>query len=101
MKHIVTLSLVFFSLTHLAKAEQRVEGLRLLTERYCNKQQASSEEFLQAANPSDEHQSPFFLSSSDLTLLGTSPLVTVSTYRVRNHIVADLTIRKNAKNNSP
>ena len=101
MKHIVTLSLVFFSLTHLAKAEQRVEGLRLLTERFCNKTQTSAEELIVSASSQDNHQSPFFLTYGELTLIGILPSVKVSTFQVRNHIVADLTIRKNAKNNSP
>ena len=101
MKNIVAISLVFFSLTHLAKAEQRVDGLRILTERYCNRQQLSAENIiLSAAQQNDDH-SPFFLTYSELTLIGIQPSVKVAIYKVRNHIVADLTIRQNAKNNSP
>ncbi len=101
MKHIVTLSLVFFSLTHLAKAEQRVEGLRLLTERYCNRQQVSAEDIVFDSNSSGDYHSPFFLSYNELTLIGTLPQAEVAIHSVRNHHVTHLTTRKNAKNNSP
>lgn len=101
MKHIVTISLVFFSLTHLAKAEQRVDGLRILTERYCSRLEIGNEDIVQDATQLDEHHSPFFLSYSELTLIGIQPTFKVAEYKVRNHIVADLTIRQNAKNNSP
>ncbi|RZL47622.1 MAG: hypothetical protein EOP00_11435 [Pedobacter sp.] len=101
MKHIVTISLVFFSLTHLAKAEQRVDGLRIITERYCNRLQASSEDVIQDATQHNDTHSPFFLSYSELTLIGILPTIKVSKYKAKNHIVADLTIRKKPKNNSP
>lgn len=100
MKHIVAISLVFFSLTHLAKAEQRVEGLRLLTE-YCNKQQSNTQSITVGSSQFNDDQNPFFLSYSELTLIGILPSVKVAIHKVRNHIVADLTIRKNARNNSP
>ncbi|RZL31336.1 MAG: hypothetical protein EOO96_16330 [Pedobacter sp.] len=101
MKHIVTISLVFFSLTHLAKAEQRVDGLRIITERYCNRLEVGNEDVVQDATQQNDNHSPFFLSYSELTLIGIQPTIKVETYKVRNHIVADLTIRQNAKNNSP
>ena len=100
MKHIVAISLVFFSLTHLAQAEQRVEGLRLLTE-YCNKQQSNTQSITVGSNQLNDDQNPFFLSYNELTLIGILPSVKVATFKVRNHIIADLTIRQNAKNNSP
>lgn len=101
MKHIVTISLVFFSLTHLAKAEQRVDGLRILTERYCNRLEIGNEDIVQDATQQNDIHSPFFLSYSELTLIGIQPTFKVTEYKVRNHIVANLTIRQNAKNNSP
>lgn len=101
MKHIVTISLVFFSLTHLAKAEQRVDGLRIVTERYCNKLQVDSENIISDATQQNDDHSPFYLSYSELTLIGILPSVKVLKYKAKNHIVADLTIRKKPKNNSP
>ncbi|RZK52370.1 MAG: hypothetical protein EOO87_15410 [Pedobacter sp.] len=101
MRHIVTISLVFFSLTHLAKAEQRVDGLRLLTERYCNRQQVTNENIYLSAAQTDDHTSPFFLSYNELTLIGTLPALKEPTYKVSNHFVAHLNTRRNAKNNSP
>lgn len=99
MKHIVTLSLVFFSLTHLAHAE-RVEGLRLLTEGYCNKQ-INTESVNLAATRLQNERSPFFLSANELTLIGTLPEIKLPKYSIYNHVIADLTIRKKPKNNSP
>lgn len=100
MKKIVAISLVFFSLTHLAKAEQRVEGLRILTE-YCNKQKSNNYNITLGFSQQNDDQNPFFLSYGELTLIGILPSVKVPPFKVRNHIIADLTIRKNAKNNSP
>jgi hypothetical protein len=100
MRHIVTLSLVFFSLTHLAKAE-RVEGLRLITEKYCNKQQSGTELVnVRSSQPEDQHH-PYFLSSSELTSIGVFPVICVAKYRSYNHAITNLTIREKPKNNSP
>lgn len=100
MRHIVTLSLVFFSLTHLAKAE-RVEGLRLITEKYCNKQQNGTELINIDSNQADDHHYPFFLSYSDLTCIGVLPEFRIAKFRTGNQVIADLTIREKPKNNSP
>lgn len=100
MRHIVTLSLVFFSLTHLAKAE-RVEGLRILTERYCNKHQVSTEAISVGSNQLDRQTHPFFLTYSELTAIGVCPVTTTAKYRAYNNIIADLAIREKPKNNSP
>lgn len=100
MRHIVTLSLVFFSLTHLAKAE-RVEGLRLITEKYCNKQQNGTELINIDSNQADNQHYPFFLSYSELTSIGVLPDFRIAKFRARNQVIADLTIREKPKNNSP
>lgn len=100
MKHVVAISLVFFSLTHLAKAED-VGRLKLLTERYSNRTQIDSQVVSPDANQLNDHRNPFFLSYSELTLIGILPEVKVSKHIAYNHIAADLTIRKKPKNNSP
>lgn len=100
MKHIVTISLVFFSLTHLAKVE-RVEGLRLLTERYCSEHKGQTEVATSSVNQLNENHNPFFLSYHQLTLIGILPEIPVLKYKNQNQVVADLTIRKKPKNNSP
>ncbi|WP_316769336.1 hypothetical protein [Pedobacter frigiditerrae] len=100
MKHVVAISLVFFSLTHLAKAED-VGRLKLLTERYCNKTEIDSHVVSVDANQHNDQRNPFFLSYSELTLIGIMPEIKVSKHIAYNHIVADLTIRKKPKNNSP
>lgn len=100
MKHIVTISLVFFSLTHLAKAE-RMEGLRLLTEGYCNEHKTNPAQYSITAKQSNDQTNPQFLTSHELTLIGILAQVPVSKYNSQNELIADLTIRKKPKNNSP
>jgi hypothetical protein len=100
MKHIVTISLVFFSLTHLSKIE-RVEGLRLLSERYCSEHRISNEVSTSTANQLNEQRNPFFLSYNELTLIGILPSTKVLKFKNQNQVVANLAIRKKPKNNSP
>lgn len=99
MKHLVTISLVFFSLTHLAKAE-RVEGLRILNE-YCNEHKISASSTDRSSVQLNEQHNPYLLSYSSLALIGTQTPYKVSKYISVNQIITDLTIRKKPKNNSP
>ncbi|WP_316735143.1 hypothetical protein [Pedobacter aquatilis] len=99
MKHLVTISLVFFSLTHLAKAE-RVEGLRILNE-YCNEQNISTHTAGKASVQLNEDRNPYLLSYSRLALIGTQTPIKTAKYVNTNQVIADLTIRKKPKNNSP
>lgn len=100
MRHIVTLSLVFFSLTHLAKAE-RIEGLRLITEKYCNKQQAAIDQASARPDQPNDQRYPFFLSHSELTAIGVVPGICIAKYSAYNQVISDLIIREKPKNNSP
>lgn len=100
MRHIVTLSLVFFSLTQLARAE-RVEGLRILSRQYCDKQQTSTATPSFNQSQPDDPRYPFFLSYSELTIIGVAPKQCITTYSVHNQNIADLTVRETPKNNSP
>ncbi|MCJ0742166.1 hypothetical protein [Pedobacter montanisoli] len=68
MKHLFTLSLVFFSLTHLAQA-QRVESVDLSSERVCANQNATIQ--LVKAYEQTEQLNSGFLTYSDLSLSGT------------------------------
>ncbi|MFD2583006.1 hypothetical protein ACFSR6_10940 [Pedobacter vanadiisoli] len=99
MKHLVTISLVFFSLTHLAKAE-RVEGLRILNE-YCNEYKISANASDKSVNQFNEQRNPYLLSYTRLALIGTQPQLKVVKYVSVNQVITDLTIRKKPKNNSP
>jgi hypothetical protein len=98
MKHLFTLSLVFFSLTHLAQAE-RVEGVKLSAENYCNKL-VNSEKILLSAQENDADY-PFFLTYAALAQLGFSPEVKIAINCVKNQAINDLPIREKPKNNSP
>lgn len=101
MRHIITLSLVFFSLTHLAKAE-RVEGLRLIAEKYCDKQQSGGAEQRVARPEQDQVQHhPHFLSSSQLTLIGVQPAEASTFYMPCGHVETSPAIREGPRNNSP
>ena len=99
MKHLVTISLVFFSLTHLAKAE-RVEGLRILNE-YCNEHKISSSAIGNASVQHNNDHNPYLLTYTGLALTGTQNPLKVAKYVSVNQVIADLTIRKKPKNNSP
>lgn len=99
MKHLVTISLVFFSLTHLAKAE-RVEGLRILNE-YCNEYKVSTNATDRSSVKLNEDRNPYLLSYTSLALIGTQTPLKVKKYISENQVIADLTIRKKPKNNSP
>ena len=99
MKHLVTISLVFFSLTHLAKAE-RVEGLRILNE-YCNEHNISVNASGKTTVQLNEERNPYLLSYTRLALIGTQVQFKAAKYVSVNQVIADLTIRKKPKNNSP
>lgn len=100
MKHIVTISLVFFSLTQLAKIE-RAEGLRILSERYCNEHKVSNTVVSSVSKDVKAQQNPFLLTSSELTLIGMLPELSAVIYNEEHQLIADLPIRKKPKNNSP
>lgn len=100
MKHFVAISLVFFSLTQLAKAD-RAEGLRLFAEGYCNQQQVSVQKFTHNADPSNDELSAYFLSSSDLALIGTLSKSQTTKYSLQDQNVSDLIVLKQPNNNSP
>ncbi|MDN3585500.1 hypothetical protein QWY86_02390 [Pedobacter aquatilis] len=99
MKHLVTISLVFFSLTHLAKAE-RVEGLRILNE-YCTEHKININSSAHGSVQLNEDRNPYLLSYSSLALIGTKTPVKTAKYISVNQVISDLTIRKKPKNNSP
>ncbi|MBC7566111.1 MAG: hypothetical protein H7223_04020 [Pedobacter sp.] len=100
MRHIVTLSLVFFSLTQLGRAE-RVEVLRVLNRQYCDKQLTSSVTTCFSQSNPDDPRYPFFLSYSELTSIGVAPQQSELGYRIYNQNIADLTVKETPKNNSP
>jgi len=99
MKHLVTISLVFFSLTHLARAE-RVEGLRILND-YCNEHKISINNTGKSNVQLNEERNPYLLSYTGLALTGTQTPLKVEKYINSNQVITDLTIRKKPKNNSP
>ena len=82
----------------MAKAE-RIDGLRILNE-YCN-------EYCTSVNRADhavrlnEERNPYLLSYTRLAIIGTQNPVKVAKYISSNQVIADLTIRKKPKNNSP
>lgn len=100
MKHFVAISLVFFSLTQLAKAD-RAEGLRLLTEGYCNQQQVSSQKFTQQVNSSNDELSSYFLTSGELALIGIRSEIRTTRYSLQDQNVSDLIVVSKPNNNSP
>ena len=100
MKHLVAISLVFFSLTHLAKAE-RIEGVRYATERYCAKTQAQSEQ-TSIRSAEDLQDLPYFLlSNNQLSAIGTFSNKNCVKFHIVNQAITYSTTLDNPRNNSP
>jgi uncharacterized Zn-finger protein len=100
MKHFVAISLVFFSLTQLARAD-RAEGLRLITEGYCNQQQVATQKFTQQANSLGDQLSTYFLTSSELASIGARGEMQTTKYSLQDQNVSDLIVVGKPNNNSP
>ena len=83
----------------MAKAE-RVEGLRILNE-YCNEHNISINSTGKESVQLNEDRNPYLLSYTKLALIGTQTQLKVAKYVSVNQVIADLTIRKKPKNNSP
>lgn len=100
MRHIVTLSLVFFSLTHLAAKAERAESLRLVT-KFCNSQLLNKDTSTLRLKQVDDERHPFFLSYSALTSIGILPGKKIEQHQINNYVIVDLKIKAQTKNNSP
>lgn len=100
MRHLVTISLVFFSLSHLAKAD-RVEGTRYLTERYCAKQQTTSEQSSIRSIQDLQDLPHFILSNNQLSAIGVLSCENCIKYNVRNQPLVYSVTLENPRNNSP
>jgi hypothetical protein len=100
MRHIFTLSLVFFSLTHLAKAE-RAEGFRILSRQYCDKQQTGISANQISQSQPDDPFFPYFLSNDELTVGGRLSGPCVQLFTFENQTVLSLAVTETPKNNSP
>ncbi len=72
MRHIVTISLVFFSLSHLAKAE-RVDAMRYLSQRYCDLQKSKTEQLTTVQDQVTPDLPQLFLSTKQLSVVGVLP----------------------------
>lgn len=100
MRHLVTISLVFFSLTHLAKTD-RVQEIRYFAERYCAKQQAATEQ-LSVRPVQDLQDLPhFLLSNNQLSAIGTLSSKNCIKYRIVNQALPFSAVLENPRNNSP
>ncbi|RZK49477.1 MAG: hypothetical protein EOO99_05660 [Pedobacter sp.] len=65
MKHFVAISIVFFSLTQLARAE-RADTFRVMAEAYQKQSQISVSRVLQVIADEDDAVDSYFLSAGDL-----------------------------------
>jgi len=100
MRHLVTISLVFFSLSHLAKAD-RVEGLRYLTERYCAKAQTTTEQSSIRSVQDLQDLPHFFLSNNQLSAIGVLSSENGIKFHVVNQPLRYSATLENPRNNSP
>ena len=100
MRHLVTISLVFFSLSHLAKAD-RVDGLRYLTERYCTKTQTTAEQSAVRSVQDLQDLPHFILSNNQLSAIGVLSNKNCSKYNITNQPLLYNAELENPRNNSP
>ncbi|MDQ8004454.1 MAG: hypothetical protein REI64_06600 [Pedobacter sp.] len=100
MRHLVTISLVFFSLSHLAKAD-RVDGLRYLTERYCAKAQTTSEQTSIRSIQDLQDLPHFILSNNQLSAIGVISNKNCSKYNIADQPLLYAAELDNPRNNSP
>lgn len=100
MRHLVTISLVFFSLSHLAKAD-RVDGLRYLTERYCAKTQTTSEQTSIRSIQDLQDLPHFILSNNQLSAIGVISNKNCSKYNIADQPLLYTAELDNPRNNSP
>lgn len=100
MRHLVTISLVFFSLSHLAKVD-RVDGLRYLTERYCAKTQTNNEHSVVRAVQDAQDLPHFILSNNQLSAIGVISAKSCTKYQVTDQPALFSAVVENPRNNSP
>lgn len=100
MRHLVTISLVFFSLSHMAKAD-RVDNVRYLTERYCAKAQNTSEQTSIRSVQDLQDLPHFLLSNNQLSAIGVLPNGNCTKFRVANQLLWYSVTLEHPRNNSP
>lgn len=100
MRHLVTLSLVFFSLTHLANAE-RVAEIRYLTERYCASPQTTADQTLVRSVQDLQDLPDFLLTNNQLSAIGTLSSKNSIKYRTVNQSLPYSAVLAHPRNNSP
>lgn len=100
MRHLVTISLVFFSLSHLAKAD-RVDSLRYLTERYCAKTQTTTEQSVVRSVQDQQDLPHFMLSNNQLSVIGVLSSKNCSKYNIADQPLRYAAELENPRNNSP
>lgn len=99
MKHFVAISLVFFSLTQLARVE-REEAFRLMAEGYY-RQEVTLQKYAERLNIEDEELNTPFLSSSELALIGMLSGAAHTAYALCDQHISDLIVIRAPHNNSP
>lgn len=99
MKHFVAISLVFFSLTQLARVE-RAEAFRLMTEGY-SQQEVTLQNYEENLNVAQQVLKTRFLSADALALVGMRPVSQGHAYALCDQHVSDLFVIREPNNNSP
>lgn len=100
MRHLVTISLVFFSLSHMAKAD-RVDNVRYLTERYCAKAQTTSEQTSIRSVQDLQDLPHFLLSNNQLSAIGVLSIEKCTKFCLVNQPLRYSITLAHPRNNSP
>ena len=100
MRHLVTISLVFFSLSHLAKVD-RMDAMRYMSQRYSDKQTTASTQLVVSQNQDNQDTPQLLLSNKQLSVIGVLPAPNCSKYRLENQISNYSVALEHPRNNSP
>lgn len=100
MKHFVAISLVFFSLTQLARVE-RTEALKLFAEGYCVQQQQGKSSSVQVLQKENDAPAPHLLSAGELALIAVISEAKTAKYNLHDENADDCVVIAKPKNKSP
>lgn len=101
MKNLVTISLVFFSLSHLAKID-RADTMRYMVQRNSDKHNITIEQISSNTDIQDlQDFTHLFLTNNQLSAIGVRPQKNCNRFRLKNQVSTYAVTLEHPRNNSP